>query len=189
MMEQINRLWRRVYNVAGRGEIHQVDDTGKAQRVQVMFSPVETRDGAIRATEFGFSSNPPIGSDCLTLSVGGDRDNTIVISTGHKASRPINLQPGESVLYDDQGAHVWLKRAVIEIDAAGKDVVIKNAANATVQATTKITLDTPLVECTGDVKVDGTLTATTDVIGGGKHLKTHLHSGVTTGGGNTGAPV
>lgn len=34
----------------------------------------------------------------------------------------------------------------------------------------------------------GQFTATTDVIGGGKSLKTHTHGGVQTGTGNTGAP-
>lgn len=41
---------------------------------------------------------------------------------------------------------------------------------------------------TGNADVDGTVTGTTDVIGGGKSLKTHTHSGVTTGGGTTGPP-
>ena len=40
----------------------------------------------------------------------------------------------------------------------------------------------------GDVDVTGTVTASEDVIGGGKHLKTHTHGGVQTGGGSTGAP-
>jgi len=40
-----------------------------------------------------------------------------------------------------------------------------------------------------DVTVNGTLTATTDVIGGGKSLKTHVHSGVQGGVGNSGPPV
>lgn len=40
-----------------------------------------------------------------------------------------------------------------------------------------------------NVNASGTVTGTTDVVGGGKSLKNHLHSGVTTGGGNTGPPV
>lgn len=44
------------------------------------------------------------------------------------------------------------------------------------------------VQITGDVTVSKTVTATTDVVGGGKSLKTHTHGGVTTGGGTTGAP-
>lgn len=39
-----------------------------------------------------------------------------------------------------------------------------------------------------DVTINGTLTATTDVVGGGISLKNHTHSGVTAGSGNTGKP-
>lgn len=40
----------------------------------------------------------------------------------------------------------------------------------------------------GNVTVTGTVTATVDVVGGGKSLKTHTHGGVTTGGGTSGPP-
>ncbi len=42
---------------------------------------------------------------------------------------------------------------------------------------------------TGNASMPGTITADVDVIGGGKSLKDHLHSGVLPGGGNTGPPV
>lgn len=41
---------------------------------------------------------------------------------------------------------------------------------------------------TDEVTADKSVTATTDVVGGGKSLKSHTHSGVQTGGGNTGPP-
>lgn len=40
----------------------------------------------------------------------------------------------------------------------------------------------------GDLNATGTATADTDVIGGGKSLKSHKHIGVTAGGGVSGAP-
>lgn len=72
----------------------------------------------------------------------------------------------------------------VDLDPAGHVVTIK---------ATNIILDGP-VHITGvttadqDINVTGTVTASTDVVGGGKHLKTHTHSGVTTGSGSTGAP-
>ena len=42
---------------------------------------------------------------------------------------------------------------------------------------------------TGNTNQTGQITATVDVIGGGKSLKTHIHSGVTAGPSNTGQPV
>lgn len=40
----------------------------------------------------------------------------------------------------------------------------------------------------GDVTLTGSLTASVDVIAGGKHLKTHTHTGVQTGSGTSGPP-
>lgn len=57
-----------------------------------------------------------------------------------------------------------------------------------------VTITAPTVTINGNVEVDGDITATgtitgdTDVIGGGKSLKTHTHGGVQTGGGTTGPP-
>ena len=42
---------------------------------------------------------------------------------------------------------------------------------------------------TGDIDVEGKLTASDDVVGGGKSLKGHKHGGVQAGGAQTGAPV
>ena len=60
----------------------------------------------------------------------------------------------------------------------------------------KVRIQAPNVEIVGavqqsggDVTVESTLTAGTDVVGGGISLKNHVHSGVQPGAGNTGAPV
>ncbi len=72
----------------------------------------------------------------------------------------------------------------------------------TVLSPTKITLQAPQIDIKGPVtQTDGdvslaqnltvgdTATAATDVIGGGKSLKTHTHNGVTPGGGISGPPT
>ena len=45
------------------------------------------------------------------------------------------------------------------------------------------------VDVGGSVDAGGQVTASDDVVGGGISLKTHRHSGVETGGGNTGTPI
>ena len=55
-------------------------------------------------------------------------------------------------------------------------------------APTGITLNGVTIDSSGNVTSPATVTATTDVVGGGKHLKTHTHSGVTTGSGTSGPP-
>ena len=61
---------------------------------------------------------------------------------------------------------------------------------------TKVRIQAPDVEIVGavqqsggDVTVESTLTAGTDVVGGGISLKTHVHSGVQPGAGTSGPPV
>lgn len=73
-----------------------------------------------------------------------------------------------------------------------------SAGGISVTSPTKITLTAPVVEIDASTNVaintpvvaaSATITAATDVVGGGKSLKTHVHSGVSTGGSNTGGPV
>lgn len=60
---------------------------------------------------------------------------------------------------------------------------------ATVVAPTRVVLQTPLVEASGDMHVAGTLTADVDVVGGGVSLKGHVHGGVVPGGSTTEPPA
>ena len=60
---------------------------------------------------------------------------------------------------------------------------------ATINATTKIDITTPNISVTGNISATGTITGTTDVIGGGKSLKTHTHPYTDDGSPmNTGLP-
>lgn len=66
---------------------------------------------------------------------------------------------------------------VVETDG---DIIIKSAKN--------ITLDTPSTTITGNVTVQGKLTAKVDVLGAGISLKSHTHGGVAGGGSRTDTP-
>lgn len=188
MLGQLDRLYRRLLMAIGRGETRVVDDTKPVQMVQVFFGPLETRDNTPRVGEYGLVSNPPSGTDCVVLFVGGDRDNGVIVATNNKAARKKNLAPGEVALHNDKGDYIHFKAdRTIEVVAGTKVKVTSPIVE--VVASTKVTLTTPLVECSGDLTATGTITATVDVVGGGKHLKTHVHSGVTAGGANTGQPV
>ncbi|MBU6430647.1 MAG: oxidoreductase, partial [Cyanobacteria bacterium REEB65] len=67
-------------------------------------------------------------------------------------------------------------------DSAG--ITIQSAAGKPVN----ITAPGGLV-INGNVNVTGTISASGDITGSGTSLHTHVHGGVTTGSGNTGAPV
>jgi hypothetical protein len=63
------------------------------------------------------------------------------------------------------------------------------AAGINVVSPTAVSITAPAINSTGEWTHTGKLTASTDVVGGGKSLKTHVHGGVTPGGGTTGVPA
>jgi hypothetical protein len=63
------------------------------------------------------------------------------------------------------------------------------AKTIAVQASGGITLNGCTIDSSGNFNCPATITATTDVFTGGVSLKTHPHSGVTTGGDTSGPPV
>lgn len=133
-------LKTRVQLMVGRAVLMASKDSGGIQTWQIQGLEGETFDGVPRVQEFGFSSNPPKGTDAIMVAVGGSRESLVVIATDHKTYRFKNLETGESVLYTSDGTHIHLKKdGQIEIKTA-----------------TKVTIDTADVEITGNLKVAGT---------------------------------
>lgn len=161
-------IFDRIRNLFGRGRITLVDDSGPVQIVQLRMNGLEVPAGRFRVPEFGFSSNPPIGSDAVAAHVAGDRSAGVVVGTNHQQSRPRGLSPGESILYSQDGKSVYLKDGAIVLEAKGQDVVVNDAANVTwtcsgdfkivaggkfsVVAPGGTDFDTPLVASTGDMQ-------------------------------------
>jgi hypothetical protein len=94
--------------------------------------------------------------------------------------------------------YVQFNSAGITIHSPSKVTI--NAPSVQIDASTSCSINSPIITLNGQVNqgsgsyggnaaISGTLTATVDVVAGGKSLKTHIHSGVTAGGGNTGSPV
>jgi len=195
----INSLYRRIVLLIGRGHITAVNDSGPVQKMQVKFSTLETHDNLPRLAEFGFSSNPPSGADAVVSFFGGDRSNGVVIATGHQQSRPVNLLPGESMLYSQDGKHVYLTADDgIVIDAQGQSVIVNNASTLTVNVATTITLNAPteiiantaLLSVSGDILDNaGTNTKTMAQMREIYNTHTHVVSSIQTGGGSVTSAV
>lgn len=124
---------------------------GPVQTLQLRHSALELQDAVTRLQDYGFASVPPVGTDVLTMFLGGDRGAGVAFAAGDKASRPRNLGPYDSCLYDQRGRRVQLADAGVIIDAAGDDVTIVNAGTVTINASVKVRIDTPLLEVTGDI--------------------------------------
>ncbi|MGY2732396.1 phage baseplate assembly protein domain-containing protein [Sphingomonas sp. UYP23] len=153
-------------NMLRVARIKLVDDSGPVQRLQIDEGDFpdgrRVLDKIAHLKHFGFASSPPAESDVMLTALGGDRSQTIAIGTNHQKSRPLGLGMGDSMLYRARadgalGASVSIKDGVIEIDADGGAVMVRNATTVTVVASEKVRVEAPTLECTGDIvsRADG----------------------------------
>lgn len=148
----LEALAQRVRMMIGRGRVRTGSDGASVQMLQVQLASVETGDNRPRMAEFGFSSMPPADTDAVVVFLAGDRSAGVVVATNHQASRPRGLKLGETIVYSQDGKSVYFSDAGIVVDAKGQPVTVQNASVATIEATTKIVADTPLLQCTGDIQ-------------------------------------
>jgi hypothetical protein len=85
--------------------------------------------------------------------------------------------------------NVQTNKVELRNDGRSMYVQIDSSGGIKLKATTLVTIDAPDVTLTGNLTAAGTITGTTDVVAGTKALKAHVHSGVQSGGSNTGGPV
>lgn len=154
--------------ILGRGRVTYVDDSGPVQKMQVRVNGLVTSDNRLRIPEFGFTSNPPVGSDVFYGAISGDTSNVAVVATNHQPSRPTGLQAGESMLYSQDGKQVYMTASGgIVVEAKGQDVVVNDAANVTWNCSGDFTLNVGgkfIVKAPGGSEFDSpTLTNTGDM--------------------------
>ncbi len=77
----------------------------------------------------------------------------------------------------------------VQLDPVGQTLKMTAPGSITINSNGGVTINGVSIDSSGNVNSPATVTATTDVVGGGKHLKTHIHSGVTAGSANSGPPV
>lgn len=148
----MDRAARRILNIIGRARVNLVKDSGAVQMAQLTVNDLETIDNIPVVHDFGFSSNPPAGSDVAMVFVGGDRSNGVIVASNHQKYRVRNLAPGESVIYTQDGKQIYLTASGgIKVAANGQPVEVDNATTVTINAATKVRMATPRLECTGDI--------------------------------------
>lgn len=195
--DYLDRLARRILMAVGLGSVKLSNDTGAVQEIQVAIGDAEVLNSVPRVQEFGFTSRPPADTDVVVLFVHGDRSRGVAIASNHRASRPKGLNPGEAMVFSEDGKHIHLKAADgIEVEVKGQDVVVNGARNVTVNASGTMTVvapggirfETPTFEVTGEVKdradSDGmTMEAMREA------FNQHKHGGVASGGATTNVPT
>lgn len=149
----IKPLKDRVLSMIGRAIITAVNDSGDLQSLQIKVMAGESMEKIARFQEFGFSSNPPSGTEGILLALGGNRENAVIIATEHRAFRFKSLQSGESILYTDDGTTIHLKK--------NGEIELKTSLKVTIDAPDTLFKGNAKVE--GNLEVEGTSTLTEDV--------------------------
>lgn len=173
MIEQLNRLARRVLLALSRGTITLVDDTQSVQKLQVRVNALELIPDLPRVAEYGMTSNPPSGTLAVIGFKNGDRNDGIVIATSNAKYRMTGLASGEVAIHDDKGQSVYLSAAGIIVDGGGNPITLTN--------TPKVRAETALFECTGDI-VDNCDTTGRSMVADRQIYDSHTHKFVAQSG-------
>jgi phage baseplate assembly protein V len=129
-------------------------------------------------------SPPTVGEQVLLLCPDGEIAAGLALagiirdtfpSLGCTLEERIDFADGAQLRYDPEAHHL--------------EALLPDGATATITAPGGLTINAQAgVTINGDVTLNGTLSASEDVIADGVSLKTHRHGGVQPGSGQTGAP-
>ncbi|MBI5435960.1 MAG: phage baseplate assembly protein [Nitrosomonadales bacterium] len=165
--------------LAFRGVITLVKSAGAVQFVQLDGVSGEQLQNNELFQQFGYTSNPPVGSMCIVLPIGGKTAHGIIIATEHGTYRLKNLASGEMAIYNQWGDHVTLK------------------ADRRMQVVSSVAVDitTPTVNMSGNLNVTGNIIAQGDIsdhnnksmLGMRNTYNSHTHSDPQ--GGSVGTPT
>lgn len=163
-----------VKNMLARGTVVLVDALKKMQSLQMRLTAGELKDNAEHFEPYGFTSNPLAGAEVLTAFIGGDRSHAVVLVAADRRYRIQSLKSGEVAIYTDEGDKIHFKRGrIIDIETGTLNI----------KATTAVNFETPVINQTGQIVSDG------DQLAGGISQIGHVHTGVQTGSGQSGAPA
>jgi len=93
----------------GKALIESVVDTGAIQLVKIQLMENEIQDGVERIQNYGLTSNPPAGSECVPVFVGGSRDHGVAVAVDCGAFRVTGLASGDVCVYSKFGQKIPLK--------------------------------------------------------------------------------
>lgn len=130
-------LKARVMSMLARGIVKIINDGHGIQSLQATFLQNEVRDGLERFQNFGFSSNPLPGAEAIAAFLGGNKDHGIVLVVDDRKRRFKGLSAGESVIYNS---------------VAGCYIRLMADGTIYIKSPTKVIVDAPSLECTGDIK-------------------------------------
>lgn len=207
-IKTIDKRIKQAFNTvrqAFRGKVARVQAGGGVQKIQVEGLDGETVQDLEHAENFGFTSNPPAGSDCVVVPLGGKTSHGIIVTTTNGAYRITGLSDGETAVYNADGAKIVLKKGrVIEIDCDKLNIKAPSGVNITsekVECSAVLTAQGQIngnggmavqggngTTFTGNVNMVGDLHTTGELTNNGKDVgSTHKHT--ETNGSETGEVI
>ncbi|HEY9200774.1 MAG TPA: phage baseplate assembly protein V [Gammaproteobacteria bacterium] len=152
---------RRITNLLARGVVRLVDASTFMQSIQLSVLSGELLDNVEHFEPYGFTAHPHAGAEALVASLGGNRSHAVVISIADRQFRLRELAPGEVALYTDEG----------------DSIVLRRGNNIELNATTQVTINSPVAHFSGNITADGDIS---DANGSMQDMRgtynTHTHS-------------
>jgi len=184
MIELLNRYLRplqiRIAMMIARAVVAGVKDGGGLQTLQLNLLADETQDNVSRVQNYGFTSNPKLGAEAVTLFLNGARDNGIVIAVDDRRYRLKSLQSGEVAIYTDEGDKIHLKR---------NNTIEVLTHNLNITATVKVQMTTPELNVSGNIIAGGNVTDSVRSMAGDRTIYNgHTHPENNAPGSHTNAP-
>lgn len=159
-MTAFNRLLaplkRQLANLLMKGVVTLVDDSPGLQRLQAKLLGMPIGD-VDHYQPYGLAFHPLPGALGLFVSLGGSRSHTVAAVVADPRHRPANLQPGEVVLYTDEGDVIAFRRgSQLEVTSLAKVTV--SAPEVVITAATSVSVTAPTVSISGAVALTGSAT-------------------------------
>ncbi|MCE8027550.1 phage baseplate assembly protein V [Halomonas daqingensis] len=160
----LSPIWRRLRLLVSRAVVGRTNAATGLQRLQLDLLRDETRE-VEHMEPYGFTARPHAGAEALAAAVGGARGHLVALVASDRRYRKKDLAEGEVALYTDEGDELVFNRGRIVRVTAGSAVKI-TAPQVTVTASSSVTLDTPLVQASGDIQAAGNIGAAGQVSDG-----------------------
>lgn len=176
-------------NMIRIGAISELDEANARVKVSVgglttdWLPWITSRAGATRTW-----SAPRVGEQVVVLAPYGDPAQAIVLPSIYQDNHPApaSSKDVEHTVFPD-GTTVDYNSATntLNVTVAGSSKVIVNCKEATINASTSVTLNSPQTTCKGKLTVEGLLTYMAGMVGsGGSGASAQITGDVAFGGGN-----
>lgn len=163
-MRGADSLNNKLRNLVRRGVVTRSKYQNKQREYQIQLTKELILDNVAQLENYGFTSHPLDDSEAIVMSVGGNLSRAVVLMVNDRRHRLV-IKKGEVAMFTHNGDKVHLK----------------DDGTIHVKASTKVLMETPLAEFTGDIDVAGEATI------GGIAFTPHVHD-ENDNGGPTGGP-